>query len=381
MLSACSDINVHLGEFFIEGKTFRYSSFMGRLYNFCKGLGFEKGKIMPSRAFCSDENQGYPVILIAKHFGCFPFNHGRVGGVVSTSRHGPFAEHGQDLVIIHASHVGYDPDHHQFGSYRRLQTEGCLSGPTCGKISGVLDWYLKEFDFSCQNIFLERGENGRALVTIDNQLLLEGRSEGLFLHYEKLIELDAAGDYRPIRSYSTSKSFPAAPSFEERVAASWPSAGRRAIACDLMPDLFYFKRDVPNDPESEGRLEKNILSSMSCVVKAPSPLLMAAQINTQVEFDRTYRSLVQGREFEGKRLVFISGLNIDISPREGQLFPLTKFVPWAAFVKEKAGSSRVIEQPELFETLRDIDDHNADQVDLEAAIGVMAHTEEVVIRT
>ena len=98
MLSACSDINIHLGEFLIEGKTFRYSSFMGRLYNFCKGFGFEKGKIMPSRAFCSDENQGYPVILIAKHFGCFPFNHGRVGGVVSTSRHAPFAEHGQDLV-------------------------------------------------------------------------------------------------------------------------------------------------------------------------------------------------------------------------------------------------------------------------------------------
>jgi hypothetical protein len=38
-----------------------------RLYNLCKSLGFEAGNIMPSRAFFSDESQGYPIILIAKH--------------------------------------------------------------------------------------------------------------------------------------------------------------------------------------------------------------------------------------------------------------------------------------------------------------------------
>ena len=78
---------------------------------------------MPSRAFCSDESQGYPIILIAKHFGTFPFNHGLVGGIVATDRHGPHAHHGKDLVIIQASHVGYDPESGRFGVYRRLQTE------------------------------------------------------------------------------------------------------------------------------------------------------------------------------------------------------------------------------------------------------------------
>ena len=74
-------------------------------------------RIMPSRAFCSDENQGYPIILIAKHFGSFPFNHGRVGVIVVTDRHGPHAHHGKDMVIIQASHVGYET---RYRGVRRL---------------------------------------------------------------------------------------------------------------------------------------------------------------------------------------------------------------------------------------------------------------------
>ncbi len=78
---------------------------------------------MPSRAFCSDENQGYPIILITRHFGTFPFNHGHVGGIVAADRHDPHAHHGRDVAIIQASHVVYDPDTEKFGVYRRLQTE------------------------------------------------------------------------------------------------------------------------------------------------------------------------------------------------------------------------------------------------------------------
>jgi hypothetical protein len=38
-----SDIDMKkaaLGDFVIEGMMFRYSSFVGRLYNFCQSLGF-----------------------------------------------------------------------------------------------------------------------------------------------------------------------------------------------------------------------------------------------------------------------------------------------------------------------------------------------------
>ena len=110
--------NLRIGAF-----AMRYSQFVPRLYNLCRSLGFERERMMPSRAFCSDESQGYPTILIAQHFGTFPFDHGRVGGKVATNRHGPHADHGDDLVIIHASHVGYDSKTRQFGVYQRMSDE------------------------------------------------------------------------------------------------------------------------------------------------------------------------------------------------------------------------------------------------------------------
>jgi hypothetical protein len=115
----------------------RYGHFVPRLYNYCRSLGFERQRMLPSRAFCSDESQGYPVMLLAQHFGTFPFDHGRVGGKVAINRHGPYAHHGEDLVLIQASHVGYNPDDGRFGVYQRHRTEGCRFGDCCGKLCGV----------------------------------------------------------------------------------------------------------------------------------------------------------------------------------------------------------------------------------------------------
>ncbi|MCK4709532.1 MAG: hypothetical protein KAU21_13015, partial [Gammaproteobacteria bacterium] len=165
--------------FEMQDMMMRYNVFMPRLYNWCKTLGFEKSKIMPSRAFCSDESQGYPIIMMAKHFGIFPFNHGRVGGVVATDRHGPHAEHGQDMVIIQASHVGYDLQSKLFGTYRRLQTTEQACGPSCGKLHQIITWYQNEYQFAQQNILLKMYD-AQACIVIDNQLLREDRDEGLF---------------------------------------------------------------------------------------------------------------------------------------------------------------------------------------------------------
>ena len=63
-----------ISDFQMEGKMMRYSLFVPRLYNFCISLGFTPGKIMPSRAFCSDENQGFPIILITKHLDMAPMH-------------------------------------------------------------------------------------------------------------------------------------------------------------------------------------------------------------------------------------------------------------------------------------------------------------------
>ena len=55
-----------------------------------------------------------------RHFGTFPFDHGRVGRKVVINRHGRFAHHGEDLVIIQASHGGYDADKADVICYRRV---------------------------------------------------------------------------------------------------------------------------------------------------------------------------------------------------------------------------------------------------------------------
>lgn len=381
MFSSNTDIRRTLGDFHIEGMILRYSRFMPKLYNWCKSLGFEVGKIVPSRAFCSDESQGYPIILIAKHFGAFPFNHGRVGGIVSTGRHGPHAAHGKDMLIIQASHVGYDPQTGTFGTYRRLQTEHNCNSTNCGKISHTLAWYQQHYNFAKDNILLEKlGDD--FLIHIDNQILKQDKVEGLFLNLELLVDPDSNGQLTPLRSRSTAKTYIAAESLVQRIGSErWPQGDTTTIGDDLSAELFRFKHEISDDIEGPNRLEQNLLPAMSWIVTSPEPMLTAAQVNTQAEFDRNYRSIVNEPGYQGKNLVFIAGLNIDISPEPGQLFPLTKFVPWAAYVQTADGSHRMLEQQQLFDVLQQQPDDNPDSIDLEQAIHIMEEAREVLVST
>ena len=380
MYSMHANVTEVLRDFHIDGVTMRYSQFVPRLYNLCLSLGFEPGKIMPSRAFCSDESQGYPIILIAKHFGTFPFNHGRVGGIAATDRHGPHAHHGQDLVIVLASHVGYDPDTARFGDYRRQQTEQCAITPTCGKICGVLHWYQDEYRFAQQNILLRR-EAGRHVLVIDNQLLRQDRDEGLSLRLDRLALRDDEGGLRPLKTLSTAKAFEAAPGITNTLPDTlWGESRDTPIGDHLTPDLFTFKREFPADIEGHHHLEANLFDAMPYIVAARWPALVAAQINTQVEFDRTFRTVVKSDEYRGHHLLFIAGINIDVSPKEGQVFPLTKFVPWAAYVQTPDGKGYTLEQAELIRRLHEQSPENPRQIDLEEAIQAMREEQEVKLR-
>lgn len=368
-----------LGDFRLKGMMMRYSVFVPRLYNFCLSLGMQRGRIMPSRAFCSDESQGFPVILIAKHFGTFPFNHGLVGGVVATDRHGPHATHGDDLVIIQASHVGYEPETGRFGSYHRIQTASGCSTSNCGKIKGVIEWYLDEFDYARNSVILEPSSVGGHRITIDNQLLREEREEGLFLALDQIVATDEHQQPELARALSTSRTFEATPKLVQSVAGEWPTEDRLPIGRHLRPELFHFKHNYPLYTEGQAHLEHNLIQLMPWIVTSREPALTAAKINTQVEFDRTYRTIVKEHGYQGKNLVFISGLNIDISPAAGQLFPLTKFVPWAAYIQKETGESHTLEQQELYDELIAQSTHNPHQIDLEQAIATMAEAREIRI--
>ena len=80
-----------------------------------------------------------------------------------------------------------------------------------------------------------------------------------------------------------------------------------------------------------------------------------------------------------KNVLFISCINIDISPCEGQLFPLTKCVPWAACIQGVDGEHRTLEQAEIVALLKEQSTENPDQIDLEDAILEMEKAKEIRI--
>lgn len=368
-----------VGGFKMRDMMMRYNVFMPRLYNFCLSLGFKAGKIMPSRAFCSDESQGYPIIMIAKHFGTFPFNHGRVGGIVATDRHGPHAEHGENLLIIQASHVGYDPETKNFGSYRRLQTTDQVCSPNCGKIHRVINWYQNEYEFAQQNILLHK-RDGKNAIIIDNQLLRESGSEGLKLRLARLVEVDENGAHQPLHTLSTAKIFAASSKLIDKAGEqAFSKSSPQALAENLNAGMFYYQRNIQHVEEGGHHLEKNLIQYMPQIVTSQSPILTAAQISAQVEFDLTFRTIAKEKGYHNKNVLFISGLNIDISPQAGQLFPLTKFVPWAAYHQNRDGACSTIEQAELAQLLMQQSTENQDQIDLEAAIQIMTEAEEIIV--
>ena len=118
---------------------------------------------------------------------------------------------------------------------------------------------------------------------------------------------------------------------------------------------------------------------MPYIVNSESPALTAAQANTQIEFDRAYRSIAQDPAYKGKNVLFISGLNVDISPRKEQLFPLTKFIPWAAYIHDKNGQQQIWEQNKLYEKLMQQSIENPDQISIEDEIEIMRNTKEIVL--
>lgn len=381
MFSHRASVSSALQSFRLDGRMLCYNSFVPKLYNWCLSLGFTPGRIMPSRAFCSDESQGFPIILIAKHFGAFPFNHGRVGGIVSIDRHGPHADHGKDLLLLQASHVGYDPDSGEFGAYRRLHSGNEHMSCSCGKIGRIIEAYATEYAYARENIRLLRHE-GQLAVLIDYKLIESPRSEGLFLVFEGMVQdaMDAQLP-APLSTRSTGQIFVASQKLISRIGAeTWPQQGSDAIGKHLAAEDFYFTHKTDSLDALHDQLERNLLAPMPWILTSPHPLLTAACANTLVEFDRTYRSLVQAPAMQGKNLLFVAGVNIDISPRPDEQFPLTKFVPWAAFLQREDGTREILEQDELLERLGAASSINSAQINLEQAIDTMANKREICVR-
>ncbi len=378
-----------IAPFKVDGLALPYAEFAPKLFNFCMSLGFRKGMIMPSRAFCSDENQGWPIILLTKHFGTFPFNHGRVGGIVATDRHGPHAHHGEDSVILQASHVGYDPNSGSYGKFTRPKMEGTCISDSCGKITHVITPYLEQYRFARDRIFLHNDERGNYLITIKNSFIdfdSHPVKNGLVLRLENIATMDDNGNISPVAALSTSQTYSVSEAFRKRIDATgyvWQSGEGGSIGDHLVEDLFYFREDFHETDESI-LLERNLIEFMPIIVTSRNPPLRAAKINIQLEFARTVETIRRGAEYDGKNLLYVAGLNIDISEYEG--FPATTyFVPWAAHIQLKDGTpeeyQHTVEQERLCSLLAEQDTKNPEQADLKEAIGRMLESPRFDIRS
>ena len=391
MLNKYRGANVirEVAPFKVDGLAIPYPEFVARLYNLCKALGFRKGLIMPSRAFCSDENQGLPIILLTKHFGTFPFNHGRVGGIVSVDRHGPHAQHGEDLMILQASHVGYDPASGGYGVYRRPQmTDRCLSD-SCGKLIHVITPYLDQYRFARNRIFLRRDDRGNCLITVKHSFIdfvSNPVKQGLVLRLSNIVDEDSTGMIRPFTSASTTQTYKVSDAFKRRLDAqgyTWLPGSGESIGSRLTADLFYFRQDF-HETDDSLLLERNLIEFMPDIVSATYPPLRAAKTNIQLEFARVVESIRRSDDYKGRTLLYIAGLNIDISKTE-ELPVMNYFVPWAAHVQLKDGTpaeyTHPIEQDALFARLMAQSPENPDQIDLKENIRRILKSPRLDIRS
>lgn len=386
-----SNIIRKLAPFRIDDRAISYAEFAPKLYNLCITLGFRKNLIMPSRAFCSDENQGWPIIFLTKHFGTFPFNHGRVGGIVAIDRHGPHAHHGEDSLLVQASHVGYDPRTGIYGTCTRPKMSGTCISASCGKIIHVITPYLEQYKFARERIFLHRDNDNKGLylITVKNSFIdFESHpvKDGLVLHLENMVKKNEHGKIIPLSALSTSQTYEVSEGFRKRIDATayiWKTEEGESIGNYLSEDLFYFREDMHETDESI-LLERNLFEFMPIIVTSRNPPLRAAKINIQLEFARTVESIRRGSDYADKNLLFIAGLNIDISPYEGHP-PTTYFVPWAAHIQLKDGTPeqyiKPLEQEALFTLLMEQDSVNPDQADLKEEINRMLAAPRFAIRS
>ena len=271
-------------------------------------------------------------------------------------------------------------DHDLIDSLAIIELCNQECSPSCGKIHDVLSWYQAEYEFAQQNILLHSHDE-QACVIVDNQLLREDRDEGLLLRLDRLIDAHENGQRTPVKLLSTAKAFSPSSSLVDNLGESaFTATTPQPIGSHLSADKFYFRRNIPQIEEGAHHLEHNLIRYMPQIITAHSPMLTAAQITTQIEFDLTSRTILKAQGYRGKKVLFIAGLNIDISPQAEQLFPLTKFVPWAAFIQERDDSHSILEQRELMDALEQQSTDNPNQIDLEAAIQTMSEAEAEEIK-
>jgi hypothetical protein len=299
----------------------------------------------------------------------------QVGATISTSLHETYASHGKDLVLLVASHVGYNNETHEFGRCQRWLTEKDAVTSNCGKIAAVLSWYQKEYLFAQSSIWFYRGrsevsslsEVSPIYIVIDNVLYDKARSshdesDCIVVNLDRMLAKDPLREdsFQTVEFRSTSKVFKASDSLVAQLdglATEKPQPFGKL----LLPSLFKFKEKNASVDKDGGidQLRANLAQYIPLIVTSEEPLLEAAKVNTMKEFDRAYRSILRSSCFRGRNVLLVGGLNIDHSStcEQRSLFPGTSFIPYAAYHQKGSHDldtpdmGFVIEQERLYERL------------------------------
>lgn len=308
---------------------------------------------------------------------------------MAIDRHGPHSHHGEDLMILQASHVGYDPDTGVYGSYRRPQMQDRCISDSCGKLIHVISPYLEQYQFARDRIFLHKDDDGRHLITVKNSFVdfaSHPVSQGLVLRLSNIVDGDSMGTIQPVEAGATTQTYLVSEAFKKRLEArdyQWHSGVGKSIGKLLEADMFFFREDF-HETDDSILLERNIIEFMPDIVSARHPALRAAKTNIQLEFARVVESIRRCDDYKGRNLLYVAGLNVDISGSE-DLPVMNYFVPWAAHVQLKDGGNEEflvpIEQDDLYKKLMEQSIENPAQMDIKEGIKKILKAPRLDIRS
>ncbi|GMR08527.1 MAG: hypothetical protein BMS9Abin26_1532 [Gammaproteobacteria bacterium] len=335
-----------------------YARFIPRLYNLCQSFDLKARRIRLASAFCMDEDQSYCQLLLAKHFGRFPADLSFIDGTLDREAFNEFSTHAGDMIIIQASHIGYNPLKSAFCTFPDPTSDIVAGEISCHSLCTAIEWCQQEYNFAQQQIQLERS-NGNTMIIIDNGLLNNDRQHGLFLNLENLVAREEGlKENEFLETRSTAKVFRASRRLAEQMTQTQMPIGHL-----LSPGDFYFR--FPDIERKTGNAIENLSEYMPLIVTSEEPGLMAAQINTMVEFDRNSRYIKKRDNFRGRRIVYLAGLNVDIQSSKPVQFQQTRFIPWAAYIRVGEGVHSTLEQAALTNKLFSQSHNNPDQLDLD----------------
>ena len=345
-----------------------YQELAPRLYNMAQGLGLPAKRIHLASALCADEEQGYIQLLLTKHFGVFPTDLAHSDGTLNRRALLQLAAVAGDIVIVQASHVGYSPKRPGYSRCSRVDSGIDTQLSCCLSVSRGLEWYSREYRFAQRQIRVRRGEQGFQVI-IDNELLDQQRNHGLFLNLAQLIASDDQGGILPpIAMRSTSQVFAAGEALSARLSADEVDGDEQVIGTRLGPSQFCYHPPPPGE-DIQGRIMTNLADDIQQIVTADNPMVCAAQANLLAEFDHNCRFILKQEAFNGRRIIYLAGLNLDIVGDQGLHFPRSRFIPWAVYIQKGDNHNHVLEQEQTLAELRRHSSDNPDQLNIDAAIG------------